>query len=96
VHGTVRVPRLQQRQLGLEDHLVEVLLQQLVDVVDAQLLERVCVEDLEAKDVEHADEPLAAARVGRRRLSVERADEPLEGSGVPAHSTKADPDMSDT
>jgi hypothetical protein len=35
----------------LEDHLVEVLLQKLIGVVDAQLLEGVELEELKAKDV---------------------------------------------
>ena len=44
--------------LGVEGRLCEVLLQLLVGEVDAELLERVGLEDLEAEDVEHADELL--------------------------------------
>ena len=38
----------------LEDMLVEVVLEVLVGVVDAELLEAVLVEVLKAKDVQHA------------------------------------------
>ena len=39
----------------LEDEFVEVALQLLVAVVDAKLLERVCVEVLEPEDVQDGD-----------------------------------------
>lgn len=39
----------------LEDVLVEVLLQLLVGVVDAELLKRVLLEHLKPKDVQHSD-----------------------------------------
>ena len=47
--------RLEQPPLRREDGLVELLLQHLVDVVDAELLERVGLQLLEAEDVEDAD-----------------------------------------
>lgn len=41
---------------GIGISLVEVLLQLLVGVVDAKLLEVVLDEDLESEDIQHADE----------------------------------------
>ena len=46
--------RLEQTPLRSEDRLVELLLQHLVDIVDAELLEGVGVEVLEAEDIEDA------------------------------------------
>ena len=43
--------RLVRELLGLEDGAQEEVLQLLVGVVDAQLLERIDLKDLEAKDV---------------------------------------------
>ena len=42
------------RPLGRKDRLVELLLQHLVDKVDAELLKRVCLQLLEAENVEDA------------------------------------------
>lgn len=42
----------------LERQLDEDLLELLVDIVDAELLERVALEHLEAVDVQHADHQL--------------------------------------
>ena len=53
--------------LLLEGVQVEELLQLLVGVVDAELLERVCREDLEAEDVQKAD---PAVRPLRRRVEL--------------------------
>ena len=50
--------------------MVEELLELLVGVVDAQLLERVVLEDLKAGNVEQADETVQVARRGRQRLCV--------------------------
>mmetsp|Transcript_66996 Transcript_66996/g.193595 ORF Transcript_66996/g.193595 Transcript_66996/m.193595 type:complete len:668 (-) Transcript_66996:420-2423(-) len=52
----------------LEDEGVEELLQSLVGEVDADLLERVHLEALEAEDVEHTDEQLDVLEVADRRV----------------------------
>ncbi len=39
----------------LEDVLVEILLQLLVGIVDAELLKRVLLEDLKPKDIQHSN-----------------------------------------
>ena len=57
---------------------VELLLQPLVGEVDAELLEGVGLEDLEAEDVEHADRRAALAADGR----VDAAHEVVEDVGV--------------
>ena len=49
---------------------VELLLQPLVGEVDAELLERILLEDLEAEDVEHADRDAA--------LAADRRVDPLD------------------
>mmetsp|Transcript_18602 Transcript_18602/g.62642 ORF Transcript_18602/g.62642 Transcript_18602/m.62642 type:complete len:210 (-) Transcript_18602:1064-1693(-) len=63
--------------LRLEDELEKELLQLLVCKVDAELLERVCLEGLEAVDVQQSDE-------GRRRrlapLGARRAIDPADGA----------------
>ena len=46
--------------LQLENVFVEETLKNLVTIVNAELLEAVVLEDLEAKDVEYADDPLVA------------------------------------
>ena len=66
--------------LGLEDRRVEVGLQPLVGEVDAELLERVRLELLEAEDVEHADER-ARLGIGQQRF-VDPRDEPVEHARV--------------
>ena len=66
--------------LGLEDRRVEVCLQPLVGEVDAELLERVHLELLEAEDVEHADER-ARLGFGQQRF-VDPRDEPVEHARV--------------
>ena len=65
--------------LDLEDAHQEEVVQPLVGVVDAQLLERVALERLEAADVENADRARAAfhggataAAFGAREAIVER------------------------
>jgi hypothetical protein len=70
--------------LLLEGVRVEVLLQLLVAEVDAQLLERVLLEDLEAEDVEDADEPPArvVAGVGVPHGVVDALHEPVEEHSV--------------
>jgi hypothetical protein len=74
-------------ELGLEDALVEVRLEPLVGEVDAQLLERVAVEGLEAEDVQqlHAVHARAPARGGGGRGGEGGVDElqhPLEEARV--------------
>ena len=63
--------------MGDTHGVVEELLELLVGVVDAQLLEAVQLEDLESGDVEDADEggPLALGPVQR---PVDPVDDPLE------------------
>eukprot|EP00968_Pinguiococcus_pyrenoidosus_P012298 scaffold1070_cov245-Pinguiococcus_pyrenoidosus.AAC.52 len=64
--------------LDLEDEAVEVLLQRLIGVVDAELLEAVRLEALEAKDVEHADgRPLIRGRLDPDAL-VHPVNDPVE------------------
>ena len=59
-------PKKGAKFLELEDELQEELLQLLVAVVDAELLQRVRLEDLEAVDVEQPDRARACApRRGR-------------------------------
>ncbi len=62
--------------LLLEHVRVEVLLQLFVAVVDAQLFERVGLKDLEAKNVQHADD----GRLGRLGIHsrVQLLDQPVE------------------
>ena len=68
--------------LGLEDEAEEELLQLLVGEVDRELLERVVrAEELEAEDVEQADEARALLRVARDGR-VDRGDDPLEEARV--------------
>ena len=63
--------RLVRELLGLEDGAQEEVLQLLVGVVDAQLLERVDLEDLEAEDVEEPDEGGGGrVRVGERLVDT--------------------------
>ena len=71
-----------------EHVVVEELLQLLVRVVDAQLLEAVVVEDLEAGDVEHADEVLALG-LGVQRL-VHAIHQPPEATAVNGLAQGAD------
>ena len=59
-------------------HVGEVLLQPLVGIVDAELLEGVDSKDLEAEDVEHADLQGAHGRL----LLVDAHDEPVKERGV--------------
>ena len=72
--------------LLLEGVNTEELLEPLVGKVDAELLKRVGVEDLEAEDVEHTDEP--AARPVERAVDLgdevgeERAVDGLGGGGA--------------
>ena len=63
-----------------EDVVIEEGVQLLVRVVDAELLERVLAEVLEAEDVEHSEEDAAVlARVGAR---VDLVHQPGEGARV--------------
>jgi hypothetical protein len=62
--------------LGFKDARVEVALQLLVRKVDAELLEAVGLEDLEAEDVEHRNRR-ARLRL-RQQARVDLADEPVE------------------
>ena len=61
--------RLEEPSVGGEDGFVELLLQHLVDVVDAELLEGVDLEALEAEDVEDADRT-GGVGAGRHRGSA--------------------------
>jgi hypothetical protein len=63
-----------------EHVVVEELLQTLVRVVDAQLLKRVVLEDLEASDIQHTDEPLALTL--RVECLVDTGNKPLEHAVV--------------
>ena len=60
--------------------LVEKLLQALVGVIDAELLKRVDLEVLKAKDVEHADKQTRGP--GRGDDLVERGDNVAEQGAV--------------
>ena len=66
--------------LELEDVVVEQALELLVRKVDAELLERILLEDLEAEDVQNADKVLR--RRGGRDDRVRLVDEPDEGDIV--------------
>ena len=59
-HGHLQVLHLVELDLDLEDAHQEEVVQPLVGVVDAELLEGVDLEDLEAEDVEEADELVAS------------------------------------
>ena len=59
-----------------EHVVVEKLLQLLIGVVDAQLFERVKVENLETGNIQDSDEKVAS-QVGRQR-AVNDVDQPLE------------------
>ena len=59
--------------LLLEDHPREELLQLLVGVVDAELLEAVGLEALEAEDVQAADAPLTLEEAGRHAAAARAA-----------------------
>lgn len=54
--------------LKFEDMLVEVVLQVLIGVVDAELLKAVLVEILESKDVQNADRVTLHHTSGQRHL----------------------------
>lgn len=62
--------------LRLERELNKDLLELFVDIVDAELLERVRVEDLEAVDVEHAND--VVRRRGRLHRLVDSVHDPLK------------------
>ena len=66
--------------LEFEDGIRKVLLQLLVAEVDAELLERVDIKDLEAKDVEHRD----GVRALGGSLRVNGFDQPIKQLRVPA------------
>jgi hypothetical protein len=66
--------------LELEDVVVEQALELLVRKVDAELLERILLEDLEAEDVQNADKVLR--RRGGSDDRVRLVDEPDEGDIV--------------
>ena len=63
----------------LENTLVEELLELLVTVVDAELLEAVDLEVLEAGNIKHPDE---GVRVVEREALVDALDDPVEEFGV--------------
>ena len=63
--------------------LIEIILYLLVGYVDAQLLERVAGEVLEAEYVEEADrERLVARRPGETEQTIDLIDHPVEQSAV--------------
>ena len=66
--------------LEFEDGIRKVLLQLLVAEVDAELLERVDIKDLEAKDVEHRD----GVRALGGSLRVDGFDQPIKQPREPA------------
>ena len=66
--------------LEFEDGIRKVLLQLLVAEVDAELLERIDIKDLEAKDVEHRDGVWSLGG----SLRVNGFDQPFKQPRVPA------------
>ncbi|KAI3483202.1 hypothetical protein L1887_53982 [Cichorium endivia] len=68
--------------LELEDVVVELVLEALVGVVDAELLVRVDLESLEAVDIEDADHGLARLGRAEGERTVHLVDEPVEEAGV--------------
>jgi hypothetical protein len=73
--------------LALEDVLVELLLQALVGQVDAQLLEAVLLEGLEAVDVQDADAPPDQATQQAQPDTAQQGLSPCVASFCPAHNT---------
>lgn len=69
--------------LPSEDMLVEVVLYLLVRYVDAELLERVPGEVLEAEDVEQPDrQRLVIRRAAKAQQTIDLIDHPIEQSAV--------------
>ena len=69
-----------------EHVVVEELLQLLVGVVDAQLLERVVLEDLETGNVEHTNEVCLLLRVGQ--CEIDLVYNPVEQPGIDGYYLK--------